>query len=96
MLLRRVFWVAILLPLPSFVLANDTPDYSAAIEQLTSVIRQEVEQKRLPAFSISIIDGDRKVWSDGFGFQDSDKSVPATAETVYRVGSVSKLFTDIA
>src|SRR6185369_3958903 len=32
----------------------------------------------------------------GFGFADPVKKIPATAETVYRVGSVSKLFTDIA
>src|SRR5206468_9757572 len=31
-----------------------------------------------------------------FGFQDRDKKTPATAETIYRVGSVSKLFTDVA
>ena len=36
------------------------------------------------------------VWAAGFGSQDAEKKIPATAETVYRVGSVSKLFTDIA
>ena len=36
------------------------------------------------------------VWAEGFGFQDCEKTIPATADTVYRVGSVSKLFTDIA
>src|SRR6185369_4942060 len=43
-----------------------------------------------------IVDGDRVVWAEGFGFQDAEKKVPATPDTVYRVGSVSKLFTDIA
>jgi CubicO group peptidase (beta-lactamase class C family) len=32
----------------------------------------------------------------GFGFADPKRKIPATAETIYRVGSVSKLFTDIA
>ncbi len=71
-------------------------DYNAAIEQLESAVRYEVEQKALPAFSIALVDQDRVVWSSGFGFQDTQKKVPATAETIYRVGSVSKLFTDIA
>ena len=71
-------------------------DYGDAIKKLKNAIRTEVEQKQIPAFSISLVDRDRVVWSDGFGFQDEDKKVPATAETVYRVGSVSKLFTDIA
>src|SRR5207245_5048402 len=32
----------------------------------------------------------------GVGFADPKAKKPATAETVYRVGSVSKLFTDMA
>ena len=71
-------------------------DYSAAIDRLRTAIRHEVEQKQLPAFSISLVDGEQVVWADGFGFQDAAQKVPATADTVYRVGSVSKLFTDIA
>lgn len=71
-------------------------DFSKAIGRLQAAIRHEVESKQLPAFSISLVDSDRTVWADGFGFQDADRKVPATAESVYRVGSVSKLFTDIA
>ena len=72
------------------------PDYSAAIEKLSVAIRHEVESKQLPAFSIALVDDTKSVWSAGFGYQDAEKKVPATADSVYRVGSVSKLFTDIA
>lgn len=72
------------------------PDYSAAVDLLKSAIRHEVELKQLPAFSISVVDGNQVVWADGFGYQDASGTIPATAETVYRVGSVSKLFTDMA
>lgn len=71
-------------------------DYSPAIDRLQAAIRHEVEQKQLPAFSISLVDGDKMVWAGGFGFQDKDRKIRATENTVYRVGSVSKLFTDIA
>ena len=71
-------------------------DYGEVASKLKEAIRYEVELKQLPAFSISLVDRDRVVWADGFGFQDADQKVPATAETVYRVGSISKLFTDIA
>ena len=84
--------------LVSFLLRLPCPaaDYSAAVEKLRVAVRHEVAQKQLPAFSISLVDGERIVWADGFGFQDAAQKVPATADTVYRVGSVSKLFTDIA
>jgi CubicO group peptidase (beta-lactamase class C family)/D-alanyl-D-alanine dipeptidase len=70
--------------------------WSDAVAKLEAAVRYEVELKQIPAFSISLVDKDQIVWSDGFGFQDAERQVPATAETVYRVGSISKLFTDIA
>ncbi len=80
---------------PSAVV-NNHRDYTSAIERLSDAIEHEVQSKQLPAFSIALVDDDTTVWSAGFGHQDSEKTVPATADTVYRVGSVSKLFTDIA
>jgi CubicO group peptidase (beta-lactamase class C family)/D-alanyl-D-alanine dipeptidase len=70
-------------------------DYASVATSLESMIRQEMEDKQLPAFSIALVDGNQIVWAQGFGHQDPDKKIPATAHTVYRVGSVSKLFTDI-
>jgi CubicO group peptidase (beta-lactamase class C family)/D-alanyl-D-alanine dipeptidase len=62
---------------------------------LERIITAEMRDKALPALSIALVDGHRIVWARGFGEADSVHHVPATAETVYRVGSVSKLFTDI-
>ena len=50
----------------------------------------------IPGISIAVVDQQTVIWSKGFGHCDLAKTKPATAETVYRVGSVSKLFTDIA
>jgi CubicO group peptidase (beta-lactamase class C family)/D-alanyl-D-alanine dipeptidase len=59
-------------------------------------IVSEIEAKGLPALSIALVDDQQIVWAKGFGRADTRKSVAATADTVYRVGSVSKLFTDLA
>jgi len=71
-------------------------DYAAAVEMLERFITNEMADKDLPALSIALVDDQQIVWAKGFGFADPKGKVPATAETVYRVGSVSKLFTDIA
>lgn len=68
--------------------------YEGVARELEAMIEREREQKGLEAISIALVDGDDVVWARGFG-QQSD-GVPASAETVYRVGSVSKMFTDIA
>jgi len=66
-------------------------DVAAALERF---IDHELRDKRIPAASIALVDDQDIVWARGFGFADPDDSVPATAATVHRVGSVSKLFTD--
>ncbi len=71
-------------------------DYAAAAEMLERFITHEMADKKLPALSIALVDDQQIVWAKGFGFADPKSKTPATAETVYRVGSVSKLFTDIA
>jgi serine beta-lactamase-like protein LACTB len=70
--------------------------YRAAVGELEKLIRHELDDKHLPALSVALVDDQKVVWAAGFGFQDRAKKIPATAETVYRVGSVSKLFTDVA
>lgn len=70
--------------------------YQAAVSALEAFIEHERVEKGIPAISVALVDDQSVVWAKGFGFADPHKKVPATAETVYRVGSVSKLFTDIA
>jgi CubicO group peptidase (beta-lactamase class C family)/D-alanyl-D-alanine dipeptidase len=62
---------------------------------LTPFIESERAAKGIPAISIAIVDGRTVAWARGFGWADSAAGRRATASTVYRVGSVSKLFTDI-
>ena len=75
--------------------ASAPPEYSGVAEALSIFIQHEMQDKELPAFSIALVDNQKVVWTQGFGYADPDKKIPPTAETVYRIGSVSKLFTDI-
>src|ERR1700719_821617 len=79
--------------------ANDSSprkDYGEVVGGLRPFIQQQMAEKELPALSIAIIDDQQIVWAEGFGRADPKSKIPATADTVYRIGSVSKLFTDIA
>lgn len=70
---------------------------SAPVAQaLGTWIEAERRDKQVPAVMIALVDGDRVVWAAGFGMADPERGRPATAQTVVRVGSVSKLFTDLA
>ncbi len=70
-------------------------DYAAVADALRPFIQREMAEKQLPGLSIAIVDDQQIVWSEGFGMADPKAKKPATPETEYRIGSVSKLFTDI-
>ena len=70
-------------------------NYAPVAEALSKFVQHEMEDKKLPAFSIALVDDQQVIWAQGFGYADPDKKIPASPETVYRIGSVSKLFTDI-
>ena len=71
------------------------PEYAEIALRLTALIEHEMADKQIPAISIALVDGDRTVWARGFGSADAPAGTAANANTVYRIGSVSKLFTDI-
>ncbi|REJ76088.1 MAG: serine hydrolase [Acidobacteria bacterium] len=70
--------------------------YPQTVEMLEEFIEREVKDKDLPGFAIALVDGQRIVWQKGFGHSDPEAKKPVANETIFRVGSVSKLFTDIA
>jgi CubicO group peptidase (beta-lactamase class C family)/D-alanyl-D-alanine dipeptidase len=100
--LASVFFVTGLLFVCSLTAAQDASrrgvrkDYAPIVDMLRPFIQREMSEKGLPALSIAIVDDQEVVWAQGFGTADPRTGKPATADTVYRVGSVSKLFTDIA
>ncbi len=49
-----------------------------------------------PGVSVGVRLGDETLFAEGFGYADLEQRVPATADTVYRIGSVTKQFTAAA
>jgi len=80
-------------PPPDSVAASGR--YAGVARALDGFIRHEMADKQLPALSIALVDDQTIVWARGFGYANPRDSTPASASTVYRVGSISKLFTDL-
>lgn len=65
-------------------------DYEAVKKYLTEFIQKKMDKKQVPGVSIALVDDQTVVWAQGFGFADKANKIPATAETIYRIGSISK------
>lgn len=68
-------------------------DYGSVTPYLAERIRYEMAERNVVGLSVALVDDQQVVWADGFGFSDLAQKTPATAETVYRSGSISKLLT---
>jgi CubicO group peptidase (beta-lactamase class C family) len=69
--------------------------YESEIRQLEAFVERYMRETQMPALSIAIRKGDF-VWSRGFGLADVENGVPATAESSYRMASVTKPMTAVA
>jgi len=65
---------------------------SAQADQLDDYIKAEMDKQHIPGLSLAIVRDGKVVRAQGYGLANVELNVPATAETVYRIGSVSKQF----
>ena len=74
--------------------ANGSPNYGDIIGDMTAVVQKRMaENAHVKGLSLALVDEQRVVWAQGFGYADAEAEVPATADTLYEIGSVSKVFT---
>ncbi|HEY8102747.1 MAG TPA: serine hydrolase domain-containing protein [Burkholderiaceae bacterium] len=71
-------------------------DYESTKQYISKLIQYEMKQHDVTGLSIALVDDQRIVWAQGFGYADMANGIAATPETLYRVGSISKLFTATA
>jgi len=97
--LKKAIWLFILVFCLAPVLTpgcSGGTDYSATVEQITELIEQRMQENEVTGLSIALVDGQDVVWTRGFGYADKENGIEATAETIYEIGSVSKLITATA
>ena len=69
--------------------------FRAAIARFEQQIAADVEADGVGAITAVVLRGNDVVWVKGFGWADADRRSPATAQTIYRTGSISKTFTAV-
>jgi len=75
-----------------FAAAHEKSIVDRLNEQLVPVIKNDISRFDLPGLSMAVVADGKIIWAKGFGCADREKKIPASPETVYRVGSISKLF----
>ncbi len=69
--------------------------YAAAVARARAIVCDQLAGK-IPGLQVAVAVGGKVVWSEAFGYADLAREVPVTAETQFRIGSVSKPLTAAA
>src|SRR5208282_3447069 len=67
-----------------------------SIPELQTAIEAVLKETRTPGAAIAIVSRDKAEWVAGVGKADVAANKPATAETLFRIGSTSKAFAALA
>src|SRR5262245_25581648 len=74
----------------------DNPGVRSAIGLLEAWLDSQLAYRGWPGLSIGILHDQELIWSRGFGHASLERGEAATPETLYRIASITKLFTSTA
>ena len=75
---------------------KNVPDYSSFINKYTKKFKNELAEKNVAGLSIAVVDRERVIWSEGFGYFNKQEPAAVTARTPFLIGSITKTFTATA
>lgn len=93
MTIRNIF-LPILLFFCQLSMAQLSAKEAKIIARLQGELTGDLQKDTLhTSVSAAIVDKGRLVWADAFGFAGPERAVPADTGTIYKVASITKLFT---
>ena len=73
-----------------------TPGRAALVARLDSIAGAPVKAGSVAGMSVAVVKGRDTLLMKGYGFADVENQLPATPQTVFRIGSITKQFTSSA
>ena len=69
---------------------------SERLAKIGRYFKQEIDQGRIPGVVVMIARKGKLAYSESFGFQNRDKAVPMTKDTIFRAYSMTKPLVSVA
>jgi D-alanyl-D-alanine carboxypeptidase len=65
-------------------------------DQIDDFVIHQMQQRHIPGLSLAVVKNGKIIKAKGYGLASVELNVPATKDTVYEIGSVTKVFTATA
>lgn len=75
---------------------SPSPGYIATVSEGRAAVKEIMESTGASSVSLAFIDGNRVVWAETFGLADRESRTAPTVDTMYCIGSTSKMVAAIA
>ena len=86
-------WIpGFLVPAGAQVWAEETPA-PAELAEVRAFIQESVRKRVVPSVAVAVVRDDKVIWAEGFGYANVERQIDATADSIYRLASISKPFT---
>lgn len=69
---------------------------AAHADKVDDFIQEEMKRRQIPGLSLAVLRKGKVLKAKGYGFADLEWKIPATAQTVYQLASITKCFTATA
>ena len=80
----------------SFSQSANGDNTSMSLDQLQTRIHEIIDSSDTPAAGITLVQGDSVIWSGGIGLADKENNIKADQNTMFRIGSTSKMFASLS
>ncbi len=64
--------------------------------QIEAMIISRMREYKITGAAAAVVDGQKTIWAKGFGFADLRQKIPASKDTIFKIGSITKVFTAMA
>lgn len=91
--LRLLVILTIAAALPAAATAQTRPARASVVGTIDSLAKAFISDGPVAGVSVAVVKGRDTIVMKGYGLADIENEVPATAQTVYRIGSITKQFT---
>ena len=91
--LRRALTGAVLVAAPLLSGSAQQPSRATLQRTIDSLVTSALADGPVAGMSVAVVRGRDTIVMKGYGFSDLENDVRATAQTVYRIGSITKQFT---
>src|SRR5215468_10304004 len=84
------------LPSSSLMVGGQAQQQKGDFSELEKLAQAELADRKIPGAALAIVSGDRVIYAKGFGVTNDEYPTAVTTDTLFMIGSTTKLFTATA